>query len=156
MNTANSTGTTRSIPLRFPQGRLSKHLARVFQLQHTEHLKISAGDTLKLRPPLRGRLECDVACDAIGKDYITDRTRTLKKRLNEYLETDICELQTGTAHSVDCTGVKVISNQRPVISRRPNKYLGGHSHSRPEIIFEQKGLIITNNSLPLYNHLQVC
>ncbi len=69
MNTANSTSTTRSIPLRFPQGQLSKHLARVFQLQHTEHLKISAGDTLKLRPPLRGRLECDIACDATIQCY---------------------------------------------------------------------------------------
>lgn len=89
MNTANSTGTSRNIPLRIPQGRLSKPLARVLPLRHTEHPRIPAGDALKPRPPPRERPECDTACDATGKHHTTDRTRTPKKRPNKHPETSM-------------------------------------------------------------------
>lgn len=78
---------------------------------------------------------------------ITEQGPWRRGSMNIWKQTcTVCELQTKTVPSVDCRGVNVTSNQWPVVSGKPKKYQGGHSHSRPEIIFEQKGLIITNNS----------
>lgn len=89
----------------------------------------------------------------IGKHYVTDRTRTLKKRLNDIWKQTctVCKLQVETVHSVNCTGVKVTSNQS-VVNRRLKKYLGGHSHPRPEKNWNKKknrqGLSMLSNTSP--------